>query len=183
MSWAWTALSWPPGTLSRSMKYPGVLGLLPVDAVPLETLEIVIRDGGEAALRVAIDVVDDVERVLLLLELLLRGEGDEALLDGGEIGMDLDHWLKGKEYQNRGDEQEKILKSIGFVENCAGPQLSCYFPIRKVRVTGSADLIFGSMERPHCQATTVTGTGKWARGGMGVKCRVSPMSSAGPSRM
>ena len=72
----------------------GVLGLLAVNAVPLEAFEIVVVDGGEAGLGVAVDIVDDVEGVFFLLELLLWGEGDEALFYGGEIGMDLDHGTK-----------------------------------------------------------------------------------------
>ena len=79
------------GDLCAEHEVAGVLGLLAIDAVPLEALEIVIGDGGETALRVAVDIVDDGEAVFLLLELLLGGEGDEALLDGGEIGMDFDH--------------------------------------------------------------------------------------------
>src|SRR5581483_8330290 len=71
-----------------------ILRLLPVDAVPLHAVEIAGIDRGEARLRVAIDVVDDVEAVFIQLHLLLRGEGDEALLDGGVVGLDIDHRVK-----------------------------------------------------------------------------------------
>jgi hypothetical protein len=52
-----------------------------------------------------------------------------------------------------------------------------------VRCTGWAVFISGSIERPHCHATTVTFTGNFARGGIAVNLRVSPSTiSAGPSR-
>ena len=52
-----------------------------------------------------------------------------------------------------------------------------------VRSTGSALLSSGGIDRPHCQATTVTFIGNFARGGIGVSFSVSALtSSAGPSR-
>ena len=68
-----------------------VLRLLPIDAVPLHPVEIVRLDRGEAGLRVAVNVVDDVEAVLIQLHLLLRSERDETLFDGGEVGRDFGH--------------------------------------------------------------------------------------------
>ena len=83
------------GDLGPEHEVAGILGFLAVDAVPLEALEIAVGDGGEAALRVAVDIVDDGETVFFLLQLLLRGERDEAALHGGEIGMDFDHGTEG----------------------------------------------------------------------------------------
>ena len=69
------------------------LGLLPIDAVPFHPIEVVRIDRSEARFRVAIDVVDDIEPVLIELHLFLRSDGDEALLDGGVVRLDVDHGL------------------------------------------------------------------------------------------
>ena len=67
------------------------LRLLPIDAIPFHAVEVAGVDGLEAGLRIAINVVDDVEPVLLQLGALLWCERDEALLDGGKIRRDIGH--------------------------------------------------------------------------------------------
>ena len=47
------------GDLRAQHEVAGVLRLLAIDAVPLEPLEILVGDRGEAGLRVAVDIVDD----------------------------------------------------------------------------------------------------------------------------
>ncbi len=87
------------GDFGPEHEVAGVLGLLSINAVPFEALEVVVRNGVETAFGVPVDVVDDGERVFLLFELLLRSEGDEALSDGGEIGMDFGHWSGERVYE------------------------------------------------------------------------------------
>src|SRR5215831_2569886 len=50
-----------------------------------------------------------------------------------------------------------------------------------VCVTTSAVLIFGSAERPHCQAATVTAIGKRARDGIFVNTSWPSFTIAGPA--
>ncbi len=52
---------------------------------------------------------------------------------------------------------------------------------REGLLTGSAVFNRGSIERPHCHATTVTLTGYFAPGGISVSFRTLPSISAGPS--
>ena len=59
------------GNLGAEHEKAAVLGALAIDAVPLEAVEIVLGNGLETGLGVAINIVDDVEAILDRFELFL----------------------------------------------------------------------------------------------------------------